>query len=65
MYAGHADRLLAYEAGDNKSVTIVFMVSDMKKAKDFLASKDLKEKMAAAGVDGPPTAFFYKVSQQY
>jgi|APGre2960657404_1045060.scaffolds.fasta_scaffold06722_4 hypothetical protein len=44
---------------------MVFMVSDMKKAKDFLASKDLKEKVAAAGVDGPLTVFFYKASQQY
>lgn len=65
MDAGLADRLLGYEVGDNKTVTIVFAVSDLKKARDFLASKDLKDKMTAAGVEGPPSIFLYSVSQKY
>ena len=37
----------------------------MQKAEAFMASKDLKDKMAEAGVVGPPDIFFYKVVQQY
>jgi hypothetical protein len=51
--------------GDNHKVTIVFAISDMEKAKAFMASKDLKDKMAEAGVDGPPTFFFYKIAAKY
>jgi hypothetical protein len=34
-------------------VTIVFAVTGKEKAEAFIKSKDLKDKMAAAGVDGP------------
>jgi hypothetical protein len=51
--------------GDNHNVTIVFAVSDMEKAKAFINSKDLKDKMTEAGVDGPPNFFFYKVAAKY
>lgn len=63
--AGLMDRALAYTVGDNHSVTIVFAVSDMVKAKAFMSSKDLKDKMAEAGVEGPPTFFFYKIVAKY
>ena len=46
-------------------VTLVFAVSDMAKAKAFTTSKDLKDKMMAAGVEGPPTMFFYNVVKKY
>jgi len=65
MDAGLTDRALGYEMGNNKMVTLACVVSDMKKAEDFGASKDLKDKMQAAGVDGPPTIFFYTVAKKY
>jgi predicted house-cleaning NTP pyrophosphatase (Maf/HAM1 superfamily) len=46
-------------------VTVAFAVTDLAKAKAFLASKDLKDKMSAAGVEGPPAFFFYKVTESY
>lgn len=65
MDAGLSDRALAYTVGDNHNVTIVFAVADIKKAKAFINSKDLKDKMTEAGVDGPPNFFFYKISAKY
>jgi hypothetical protein len=65
MDAGLIDRGLGYSDGDNHLVSIVFAVTDMKKAKAFMNSKDLKDKMAKAGVEGPPTFFFYNIVQKY
>lgn len=63
--AGLTDRAVGYAVDDNHLVTIVCAVNDMKKAQDFMKSKDLKDKMAAAGVEGPPTIFYYTVTQRY
>lgn len=63
--AGLIDRGVAHAAGDSHLVTLVFAVTDMAKAKAFIVSKDLKDKMAAAGVEGPPTFFFYNIVQMY
>lgn len=63
--AGLTDRAVGYKLGDNKSVSIVFAVADMKKAEDFSKSPDLKEKMEKGGVEGPPTKFFYTVAKRY
>lgn len=65
MDAGLIDRGLGYRDGDNHMVSIVFAVTDKKKADDFSKSKDLKDKMAEAGVDGPPTFFYYNIVQKY
>jgi hypothetical protein len=65
MDAGLTDRALAYSVGDNHMVSIVAIVNDMKKAEAFMNSKDLKDKMTAAGVEGPPTIFFYNVVKSY
>ena len=65
MAAGLTDRVLGYEAGDNHMVTMVFLVSDMKKAEDFSKSPELKAKMEAAGVEGAPTTFFYTIAKKY
>ena len=62
---GLIDRGVGYSVDDPKSVTIVFAVTDMKKASAFLKSKDLKDKMAKAGVVGPPSFFFYKIVEKY
>lgn len=63
--AGLTDRMIAYEVGENKMVTVVFAVSDMAKAKAFMSSKDLKDKMTEAGVDGPPTILWYNIVHKY
>lgn len=63
--AGLTDRLVAYSVGNNKNVCLVFAVNDIDKAKAFIKSKDLKDKMADAGVEGPPVFFFYKVVERY
>ena len=65
MDAGLIDRSLGYSMDDNHIVTIVFAVTDMAKAKAFTTSKDLKDKMTEAGVEGPPTFFWYNVAQTY
>ena len=63
--AGLTDRVISYTVGDNHHVTLVFAVADMDKAKAFMNSQDLKDKMKEAGVDGPPDIFFYKIAQKY
>jgi len=63
--AGFADRLLAYEVGDNHKVSIVLLVSDMAKAEAFSKSPELKAKMEAGGVEGPPSFFYYTIAKKY
>ncbi len=63
--AGLIDRGVAYTQGDNHKVSLVFAINDMAKAKAFAASKDLKDKMQKAGVDGPPSFFYYNIVQKY
>ena len=65
MDAGLSDRIVSHTVGDTHSVTLVFAVADVAKAKAFMNSQDLKDKMKEAGVEGPPDAFFYKVVQKY
>jgi hypothetical protein len=65
MNAGLTDRVLAYGVGDNHQVTMVFLASDMKKAEDFSKSPELKAKMEAGGVEGPPTFFYFTVAKKY
>lgn len=63
--AGLIDRGLGYEVGDNHSVTVVFAVTDLKKAKAFSQSKTLKDIMDKAGVEGKPAMFFFDIVQRY
>jgi hypothetical protein len=63
--AGLLDRSVGYSVDDNHMVSLVFLVTDMAKAKAFTTSKDLKDKMTEAGVVGPPTFFWYNVVQRY
>jgi hypothetical protein len=65
MDAGLIDRGVGYSVDDNHIVTLVFAVTDKKKAEGFLKSKDLKDKMAEGGVVGQPTVFWYNVVQKY
>lgn len=63
--AGISDRAIGHTIGDNHEVTLVFAVLDLEKAKAFMKSQELKDKMKEAGVDGPPDFFYYKVVQRY
>jgi len=63
--AGLTDRMVGYTVGDNHMVTMVMIVNDMARAKAFMNSKDLADKMKAGGVEGPPSIFFYRVVQKY
>ena len=65
MDAGLIDRALAHDINDNHQVEIVFAVTDMAKAKAFLQSKELKDKMEKAGVEGKPVPFFYNIVKMY
>ena len=65
MDAGLIDRVVGHTIGDDHMVSLVFAITDMAKAKAFMNSKDLKDKMTAAGVEGPPTVFFYNIVQLY
>lgn len=63
--AGLIDRALGHEIDDTHQAVIVFAVTDMAKAKAFLQSTDLKDKMEKAGVEGKPTSFFYNIEKMY
>jgi len=63
--AGLIDRALGHAIDDNHQAVIVFAVTDMAKAKAFLQSADLKDKMEKAGVEGKPTSFFYNIEKMY
>jgi hypothetical protein len=63
--AGLTDRAVGYSVGDNHMVTIALAISDMKKAEDMAKSPELKKKMDEAGVEGPPTFFYYTVAKKY
>jgi hypothetical protein len=58
---GLIDRGLARSSDDPNMVTIVFAITDMKKAKENITSEAKKKLMMDAGVEGAPQMFFYKV----
>jgi hypothetical protein len=56
--AGLKDLYLWRNQNDPSEVILLFEASDVAKAKAFAASSDLKQKMQAAGVQGPPEILF-------
>jgi len=62
---GLIDRGVGHAIDDNHKVSIVFAVTDMQKAKAFLQSPDLKDKMEKAGVEGKPVPFYYNIVKMY
>ena len=62
---GLIDRALGHDVNDSHQVMIVFAITDMAKAKAFLQSQDLKDKMARAGVEGKPVPFYYNIVKMY
>ncbi len=65
MNAGITDRAISQFIGDPRMVSLVVAISDMKKAGDFMNTKELKHRMDSAGVVGAPDVFFYHVVKQY
>ena len=63
MEEGLIDRGLARSTDDANMVTIVFAITDMKKAKENITSEAKKKLMMDAGVEGAPQMFFYKVME--
>jgi hypothetical protein len=62
---GLIDRAVGHAIDDTHQVSIVFAITDMTKAKAFLQSKDLKDKMEKAGVEGKPVPFYYNIVKMY
>lgn len=58
---GLMDRSLGRGVDDSNMVHIVFVITDMAKAKARIASEDLKKLMTDAGVEGPPQLIFFKL----
>jgi quinol monooxygenase YgiN len=56
---GLLDRGLARNADDPNTVYIVFAITDKDKAMARMQSEELKKIMTDAGVEGPPSFFFY------
>jgi hypothetical protein len=63
--AGLTDRVIERDMNDPNMVVLVFAVSDIAKAKAMLGSKELKDKMQSAGVEGKPTAVFFNIVEKY
>ena len=61
MEEGLIDRGMARSIDDPNMVTLVFAVTDMKKAKESITSEAKKKLMMDAGVEGAPQMFFYKI----
>jgi hypothetical protein len=63
--AGLTDRVVATSVNDKNTVTVVVAVSDLAKAKAFSQSKDLRDKMKEAGVEGAPDIVFFRIVKKY
>ncbi len=63
--AGMTDRAISQFTNDPRMVSLVMVITDMKKTEDFMHSKELKHRMDSAGVVGAPDVFFYHVVKQY
>jgi hypothetical protein len=58
---GMIERGIARNLYDSNTVSVLFEVSDLTKARKKVASPDLKKLMTDAGVDSPPTFRWYKL----
>jgi hypothetical protein len=61
--AGLTDPRVFRSSDDENEVVILFNTHDRKRAEDFVASPDLKETMAKAGVVDKPTFYFLESAQ--
>lgn len=58
-------RVYGHDASDNHKVRIVSALLDSAKAMAYYKSDAIKKRMAAGGVVGQPTRFFYHIVQRY
>jgi hypothetical protein len=65
MNAGMKTRAISVNIDDPAMVTLVIVTGDMKKAEDFMQTKELKHRMDSAGVVSKPDIFFYHVVKQF
>jgi hypothetical protein len=65
LNAGITTRAISSFTDDPNKVSLVMVIGDMKKAEDFMHTKELKHRMDSAGVVGAPDVFFYHVVKQY
>jgi len=63
--AGMTTRAINVDLNDPNKVSLVMVITDMKKTEDFMHTKELKHRMDSAGVIGAPDVFFYHVVKQY
>src|SRR5262245_9924331 len=61
--AGLTNPRVFRSSDDKNEVVILFDTDDTNKAKDFVASPDLKEAMAKAGVMDIPTVYFLETTE--
>jgi quinol monooxygenase YgiN len=57
--SGLADRALARDLDDPNMVYVSFAITDREKANARMQSEELKKLMTDAGVEGPPSFFFF------
>ena len=62
---GLSDRAYGYDVDDNHFVTVVLTVTDTAKARAFMNSDLLKQKMTESGVVGKAKRFMYTVAHKY
>lgn len=62
--AGLSDKMVGHAVDDNHNVVLIFVVNDEAKAKAFMGSKALADKMKAGGVSEAPLIFFYGIVEK-
>jgi hypothetical protein len=62
---GLMDRAYGYDINDNHKISVVLALTDSAKGMSFLKSDTIKKRMAAAGVVGQPTRYYYYVVKTY
>ncbi|MEO8713099.1 MAG: hypothetical protein ABI405_13290 [Parafilimonas sp.] len=62
---GLIDRAMARGIEDPNIVSVVFVITDMAKAKARIASPDLKKLMTDGGVDSTPEILFYRIAEKF
>ena len=63
--AGLNDIFVKQDSNNANSITALFKVSDLAKAKAFLSDPELKEAMEKAGVSTAPVITFYKSTAEF
>lgn len=63
--SGLKDVFVKKDISNSNSITVFFEVTDLEKAKAFLANPDLKAAMKKSGVTSPPQIAFYKPASEF